>query len=68
MPVLGQSHSKKAFPDVQTEPPVFQFMPIASSPVTGHCWKEPGSGCVPSLQVFVYIEKTTSPKLSSSLC
>ena len=33
--VLGHPHSEKAFPDVQREPPVFQFVPIASGPVTG---------------------------------
>jgi len=26
----------KVFPDVQREPPVFQFVPIASHPVTGY--------------------------------
>ncbi len=36
VPVLGHPHSEKVFPDVQTEPPVFQFVPIASGPVTGH--------------------------------
>ena len=36
IPVLGCPHSKKVFPDVQREPPVFQCVPIASGPVTGH--------------------------------
>lgn len=27
---------KKVFPDVRKELPVFQFVPIASRPVTGH--------------------------------
>ena len=30
VPVLSHPHSKKVFPDVQTEPPVFQFVPFAS--------------------------------------
>jgi len=33
---------KKFFPHVQMELPVFQFVPIASCPVMGRCWKEPG--------------------------
>lgn len=37
MPVLGHPHSgKKVFPDVQTEPPVFQVVPTASATVTGY--------------------------------
>ena len=36
---LVTSHSQKVFPDVQREPPVFQFVPIASCPVTGYHWK-----------------------------
>uniref|UniRef100_A0A663MPQ5 TLC domain-containing protein n=1 Tax=Athene cunicularia TaxID=194338 RepID=A0A663MPQ5_ATHCN len=35
VPALGHPLSKKVFPDVQREPPVFQFVPAASSPVTG---------------------------------
>jgi len=43
----------KLFPDVQEEPPVFQFMPIACCPVTGHHWKLSGSSFLSScLQVF----------------
>lgn len=35
--MLSQPHSeKKVFLDVQTEPPVFLFVPIASCPVIGH--------------------------------
>ena len=34
VPVLGHPHSEKVFPDVQEEPPVFQFVPIASGPGT----------------------------------
>ena len=28
--------SQKVLPDVQREPPVFQFVPIASRPMAGH--------------------------------
>ncbi|KAK4806816.1 hypothetical protein QYF61_005612 [Mycteria americana] len=31
-PVLSHPHSQKVFPDVQTEPPVFHFVPTASCP------------------------------------
>ena len=31
---------QNSFPDVQTAPPLFHFVPIASDPVTGHHWKE----------------------------
>lgn len=37
---------------------LFQFVPMASGPHTGHQWKEPG--CVlfaPSLQAFIYIDE-----------
>ena len=35
-----------------------QFLPIASGPVTGHHWKEPGSILfAPSLEIFIYIGK-----------
>lgn len=34
VPVLNHAHSKKVFPDVQTEFSVFQFVPIAYCPVT----------------------------------
>lgn len=36
--LVSRSHrkEKKKFPDVQTEFPVFKFMPITSRPVTGH--------------------------------
>ena len=36
VPGLSHPHSEKEFPDVQREPPVFQFVPIASGPATGH--------------------------------
>ena len=40
-PVLGHPHCENVFTDVQTVPPVFQFVLMASCPVTGHHWKEP---------------------------
>jgi len=33
-PVLGHPQNEKVFLDVQREPPVLQFMPIAPCPVT----------------------------------
>ena len=36
VPVLGHPDSKKAFPDVQREQPVFQFVLIAFGAVMGH--------------------------------
>ena len=64
VPVLGHPHSKRVFPDVQREPPVFQCVSIGSGPVTGHCRKEPGSVFfIPSCQVFIYINKFP-PELS----
>ena len=35
VPVLSLPHSEKVFSDAQREPPVFQFVPTASCPVTG---------------------------------
>jgi len=58
VPGLGYLHSENVFPDAQREPPLFQFVPIASGLVTGHHWEEPG--CIfftPCLQVFIYIDK-----------
>jgi len=54
----GSLPVKIVFDDVQREPSVFQFVPIASGPVTAHRGKEPGSVFfAPSLQVFVQIKK-----------
>ena len=48
----------KVSPAVQREPPVFQFVPIASALITGHHRKEPGSILfTPSIQLFIYIDK-----------
>lgn len=50
---------EKKFSDVQAEPPA--FVPIASDPVTGHCWKEPRSILFALfLQVFVFMDKISS--------
>ncbi|KAK4829959.1 hypothetical protein QYF61_008090 [Mycteria americana] len=49
---------KEVFPDVQAALPVFQVVPIASCPLTGHYWKEPGSVLFKSsLQVFIHMHK-----------
>lgn len=49
---------KKVFWNVQTEHSVFQFVPIASAPVSGHHWKEPGLvSFAPSPQDFVHIDE-----------
>lgn len=42
LPGLGQPQSEVP-PDVQMEPPAFQFVPDASHPVPGHHCQEPGS-------------------------
>ena len=58
VPELSHPHSEKAFPDVRRESSVFQFVLIASGPVTGHHWIEPGSVLSAlSLQVFIYTDK-----------
>ena len=58
VPGLSHPHSEKVFPDVQAEPPVFQFVPIVSGPVAGHHCKEPGSAFfTSSLHVLIYIDK-----------
>lgn len=49
-PVLGHTHNEKVFPEVQRDPPVFQCVPVASGPGTGHHWEEPGS-----LQSLIYL-------------
>jgi len=36
VPVPCHPHNKEVLPDVQREPPVFQFMPVASCPGTGY--------------------------------
>lgn len=66
VPVFDQPHSKKLFSDVHTEPPVFWFLCIASCPVTGQHWKEPGS--VLLAQPFMYLYTVIrSPQTCSSL-
>ena len=68
--VLGHPHRRTVFSDVHREPPVFQFVPIAFGPVTGHQWKEPGSVLFsPSLQVFIYIDDISpEPSLLQPEC
>jgi len=36
VPVLSDLHIEKVLSDAQTEAPMFQFVPTASCPVTGH--------------------------------
>ena len=36
VPVLSHPRGKEVFPHVQTEPPMFRFVPTASGLVTGH--------------------------------
>jgi len=68
VPALSQPHGKWVFPDVQTERPLFQFVLIASGPVTEHHRKEPGSiFFAPSLQVFIDFSKLPLSLLFSSL-
>lgn len=50
----SKEKKKKSLPNVQREPPVFQFVPIASSPVSGQHRAEPGSVLyTASLKVFI---------------
>jgi len=54
-PALSHPHSKKIPPCVQTAALVFQLVPVASGPVTGSLWKEPGSVLfTSSLQVIIH--------------
>lgn len=54
LPIDPQSKKKKKSSWSSEGTLVFQFMPIASSPVTGHHWKEPGSlFLLSSLQIFL---------------
>jgi len=66
--VLRHRHSEKGFPDVQREPLVFWFLAIATGPVTGHHWEEPGSVLfAPSLQVFIQTDEILPSLLFSRL-
>ena len=42
MPLVSHPHGEKVCPDVEGEPPLFQFVPMAACPITGHHWKVPG--------------------------
>lgn len=54
VPVFNHSHHKEMFPDVQKEPPEFQFMSTALCLVFSTTWKLPGSILfTPSL--FIYL-------------
>ena len=57
-PVPGLHHPQReeVLPQVQTELPVLQFVPIAPCPVAGHHWKELGPILLtPTLEIFVSI-------------
>lgn len=41
VPGLDHAFSEKELSDVQREPPVFSFVPVASCPGVGHRWTEP---------------------------
>lgn len=43
VPGLGYPHCRKVFPDVQSNPPLFLFVPTASGPAPGHHGKGPRS-------------------------
>lgn len=59
---LCGSHSKKFFPDLQTEP----LVPTASGPGPGRCWAETGSIlCAPCLQGFIGIDEIPLSLLQS---
>jgi len=48
----------KSFPNIQTQPPVFQFVRNASGLVAGHRYKECGALLFAlSLQVFICLDK-----------
>lgn len=58
----------QVFPDVQTELPMFQCVPITSTPVTGHHLKVPGFICfIPFLLIFIHIDEIDETPLKSSL-
>jgi len=60
--MLSHLHSEKVFPDVQREPSVFQCMPTASGPATGHHLSEPGPGFfAPFIPVFTHIQIPLEP-------
>ena len=65
VPVLRHPHSEKVLTNVQSEPPVFQFVPLASCPGTGHHWEEPVS--VLLLSSFMYVLYPTLSRLFSRL-
>lgn len=54
VPVLSHPHSEKVFTDVQREPPVSQFVPIASGPDTGSLWKKPVSVLYAPSLLYIY--------------
>lgn len=55
VPVLRHPNREKVFSDVQRESPVFQFLSIDCSPVTGHYLKEAGSIFCTLLHPIIYL-------------
>lgn len=54
-------HWRRVFPSILVEFPVFQFVPIASSPVSEHQWEESGSIFAPLYSVRYLIHITQIP-------
>ena len=79
-PCLCSVTRTEAVSDVQREPPVLPFVPVASGRGTGHHRTEPGSVLsAPSLRVFMGIDeiplrlfsglsRPSSPSMSSRKC
>lgn len=63
VPVLACPWGTKAFPDVDRKPPVCQ--PVGSGPVTGHCWKQPGSVYLSFRYLHTLVRHHILPKLFS---
>lgn len=57
IPVFSHPHSKKAFPDIQIDSPMFQFVPNDSGPVIGTTGTALGLFFALSFQIFVCIDK-----------
>lgn len=64
---LSHPHSKKVLSDIQSEPPVFQFVPSTSGPVTGHSEKSLSSCSEKICTIFsgIYIQDMIPPDSSS---
>lgn len=69
--MFSNPQSRNVFSVVQTEPPVFQYVPIPFWRGNGHHWDGSGSIFIPSHQVFIHTVKTHPepplPQTASSL-